>query len=500
MSSLSARDWRAVVLFLYCVLFQLAIFSQSPFLQINFLVHFYGAVLLFFVHHFFLYFTNSRNHVISYIFDFSILFYLMAQHSVLSSFNLIVLLILLFVAGSELSKISSLILTVFSSVCLSFVNLLSIRLEGIQNLFTLVLFNFSFLTVSIISQQFRIQLKELHSELTTVTKKLRSREEFAEILIQHMPTGLTAFNQRKDLLYANNNLTDRLSLSQIDLQTIFSQTEAREQSEYAFYNPQLQEKRIYEINRASYEDFYLSETVSLMMLKDVTEFKHLQDQMRQSEKLAAIGQLAAGIAHEIRNPLAGISGSIQLLSNDTQDPDQQKLMKIILKEIDRLNNLITEFLDYSKPESRPDQKVDVSLIMNDVIQNIKSSPQTPKNLDLVVQMGSALILGFADKLKQALLNISMNAVQAMSKAENPKLVIKLENSDESIILSIKDNGIGMPEEIKKRIFEPFYTTKPKGTGLGLAITHKVLESHQAQIQILSDVGIGTEFILKFRKA
>lgn len=499
-SSLSARDWRAVVLFFYCVLFQLAIISQAPFIQVNFLVHFYGAVLLFFVHHLFLYFTNSRNHVLSFMFDFSILFYLMAQHSVLSSFNLIVLLILLFIAGSELSKASSLILTVFSSICLSLVNLLSIRWEGIQNLFTLVLFNFSFVTVSIISQQFRVQLKDLNRELSTVTKKLRSREEFSEILIQQMPTGLTAFNQSQDLLFANKNLTERLSLSVNDLRTIFTQTQSRWQTEFAYYNPQLQEKKIYEVNQASYEDIYLNETVNLMMLKDVTEVKHLQDQMRQREKLAAIGQLAAGIAHEIRNPLAGISGSIQLLSNDAKNPDDQKLMKIILKEIDRLNNLITEFLDYSKPESRPDQKVDLSLVMNDVIQNIKSSPQTPKNLELVIQVNSATILGFADKLKQAFLNISMNAVQAMLNSENPKLVIKLETFGDEVMLSIKDNGSGMPEEVKKRIFEPFFTTKPKGTGLGLAITHKVLESHQAQMQIHSEIGIGTEFILKFKKA
>jgi two-component system sensor histidine kinase PilS (NtrC family) len=467
-ASLSARDWRAVVLFLYCILF--------------------------------LYFTNSKNHVISYMFDFSILFYLMAQHSVLSSFNLIVLLILLFIAGSELSKNASLILTVFSSVCLSLVNLLSIRWEGIQNLFTLVLFNFSFVTVSIISQQFRVQLKDLHSELSSVTKKLRSKEEFSEILIQQMPTGLTAFNQNSDVLFANKNLTEKLNLTVNDLRTIFTQTQARGQSEFAYYNAQLQTKKIYEVNQASYEDVFLNETVNLMMLKDVTEVKHLQDQMRQREKLAAIGQLAAGIAHEIRNPLAGISGSIQLLSTDAQNPDDQKLMKIILKEIDRLNNLITEFLDYSKPEQRPDQKIDLALVMNDVIQNIKASPQTPKNLELVLQVNSGSILGYADKLKQAFLNISMNAVQAMLNNEAPKLTIKLETFGDEVVLSIKDNGSGMPEEVKKRIFEPFFTTKPKGTGLGLAITHKVLESHQAQIQIHSEMGVGTEFILKFNKA
>lgn len=500
LTTLTARDWRAVTLFFYCVLFEIAILTQSPFLQVNFLVHFYAAVLLFFGHHLALYLTNSKNNVLSYMFDFSILFYLMAQHSVLSSFNLIVLLILLFIAGSELPKNSSLLLTVFSSVSLSLVNMLSIRWEGIQNLFTLVLFNFSFVTVSIISQQFRVQLKDLHSELSSVSKKLRSKEEFSEILIQQMPTGLTAFNENQDLLFANKNLTERLNLSVQDLRTIFSQTQNRSQSEFAYFNAQLQEKKIYEVNQASYQDAFLNESVNLMMLKDVTEVKHLQDQMRQREKLAAIGQLAAGIAHEIRNPLAGISGSIQLLSYDAQNPDDQKLMKIILKEIDRLNNLITEFLDYSKPESRPDQKCDLALIMNDVINNIKASPNTPKTLELVTKVNSGVIFGFSDKLKQAFLNISMNAVQAMMNSEKPVLEIKLETFGDDVVLSIKDNGSGMPEEVKKRIFEPFFTTKPKGTGLGLAITHKVLESHQTQIQIHSEMGAGTEFILKFKRA
>ena len=503
-TTLTARDWRAVTLFFYCVLFQVAILTQAPFLQVNFLVHFYAAVLLFFGHHLVLNLTNSKNHVLSYMFDFSILFYLMAQHSVLSSFNLIVLLILLFIAGSELPKNASVLLTVFSSLSLSMVNMMSIRWEGIQNLFTLVLFNFSFVTVSIISQQFRVQLKDLHLELSSVSKKLRSKEEFSEILIQHMPTGLTAFNQRNDLLFANKNLSDLLKLSIHDLRTIFSQTNDRTQSEFAYFNAQLQEKKIYEVNQASYQDEFLNETVSLMMLKDVTEVKHLQDQMRQREKLAAIGQLAAGIAHEIRNPLAGISGSIQLLSNDAQNPDDLKLMKIIMREIDRLNNLITEFLDYSKPETRPDQKTDLALVMNDVINNIKASPHTPKTLELITKVNSGVIFGFSDKLKQAFLNISMNAVQAMVNKElnneKPVLEIKLETYGDEVVLSIKDNGSGMPEEVKKRIFEPFFTTKPKGTGLGLAITHKVLESHQTQIQIHSEMGIGTEFILKFKRA
>lgn len=499
-NTLSTRDWRVVVLFLYCVLCQLAILTQAPFIQIQFMMNFYLAAVVFFIHHLVLYLTKSNNGVFSYILDFSVLFYLMSQHAVLTSFNLIALLVLLFIAGSELSKNASVILTIFCSISLSVVNLLSVRWQGVQNLLTLTLFNFSFVTVSIISQQFRLQLQDLNTELSSVTRKLRSKEEFSEVLIQQMPTGLTAFSQNKDLLFANKNLTDSLNLSIEDLKNIFIQTNMRNHTEFAFYNTQLQEKKIYEINQASYQDAFLNEQVGVMMLKDVTEIKSLQDQMRQREKLAAIGQLAAGIAHEIRNPLAGISGSIQLLSNDAKNPDDQKLMKIILREIDRLNLLITEFLDYSKPEVRPDQKVDLALVINDVIQNIKASPLTPQNLEFNVKINSSVIFGFSDKLKQAFLNICMNAVQAMTNIQQPLLTIKLESQNDDVVLMIKDNGSGMPEEVKKRIFEPFFTTKAKGTGLGLAITHKVLESHQVQMQIHSEMNIGTEFILKFKKA
>ena len=259
-------------------------------------------------------------------------------------------------------------------------------------------------------------------------------------------------------------------------------------------------KKIYEINKAQYWDEYLNSYVSLMMLKDVTDIKNLQDEIKQKEKLAAIGQLAAGIAHEIRNPLAGISGSIQLLSSETQNQDDLKLMKIIHKEIDRLNNLITEFLDYSKPEKRPDQKIDLALVVNEVVQNIKLSNQTPQNLSLILQINSGLILGFADKLKQAFLNIMMNAIQAMSTVAQPILKINLEAYEEYVQLTIEDNGCGMSLETQKRIFEPFYTTKNKGTGLGLAITHKVLDSHQVKMKIESELGQGTKFILIFNRA
>lgn len=502
---MGTRDLRALMLFLYCTLFQIAIIFQLPFLHVRFIVNFYVCVILFFSHHLIAYLQKThlqknKSSVFSYGFDILVLFYLMSQHTVLSSFNLILILLFLFLAGMDLGKTQNILLTGFCSLMLSIINLIFIKWEGIQNLFSLVLFNFSFIVVSVIAQQFKMQFFELKSEIVNVTKKLRTQEEFAHVLIEHMPTGLTAFNSRGDVLFINKNLEAKLKLSASDLYNIYDQSHMKNDNEIHFFNPQLQEKKIYDVNLGYYQDQLLNDRVDLMMVEDVTEVKHLQDQMRQREKLAAIGQLAAGIAHEIRNPLAGISGSIELLSHETQNPDDKKLMKIILREIDRLNNLITEFLDYSKPTVRPDQKIDLSLVLDEVVQNVKLSLQNPADLELTVKLVPAFILGFSDKLKQAFLNITMNAVQAMNDTERTKkLNVNLEIIESEVVVRIEDTGKGMSEETKKRIFEPFFTTKAKGTGLGLAVTHKILEAHDVKMQIESEINKGTTFILKFKK-
>jgi two-component system sensor histidine kinase PilS (NtrC family) len=315
--------------------------------------------------------------------------------------------------------------------------------------------------------------------------------------MEQIPLGILATDSQNRILFSNRALTDKMSLNDQTANEIILAAGTRH---HAFvYNSQLSEKRYYEVDQASYFDQEIEDQIKVNLIKDVTDVILLQEQMKQKDKMAAVGQLAAGIAHEIRNPLAGISGSIELLSQDKSDPDEQKLMKIILREIDRLNHLITEFLDYSKPDKSPDQPVDLSFILDEVVQNIKNHPEFSKNLTLNLNISKSIVLGFSDKLKQGFLNIVMNAVQAMKDQTEPQLGIAIEQSAQSVVVRIRDNGSGMTETVKNRIFEPFFTTKSKGTGLGMAITHKIFESHQAQVEIDSQVGVGTEFKIIFRK-
>ncbi|PWU20786.1 MAG: PAS domain-containing sensor histidine kinase [Bdellovibrio sp.] len=236
----------------------------------------------------------------------------------------------------------------------------------------------------------------------------------------------------------------------------------------------------------------------LVVVEDETQVRQLELAVRQSEKLAAVGQLAAGIAHEIRNPLAGISGSVELLSQHHRAEDDQRLKKIIMKEIDRLNTLISEFLDFAKPEQPPVERFDLAPLLHEVLEHAKHSPQLRQDVRQVKEWSPPLLIrGHRDKLKQAFLNVVINSYQAMAEIEHPTLEVRAWVEQDQLKVQIVDNGSGMDEKTQARIFEPFMTTKPRGTGLGLAITHKIIESHQGRIFVESDKGRGTKMNILF---
>jgi two-component system, NtrC family, sensor histidine kinase PilS len=240
----------------------------------------------------------------------------------------------------------------------------------------------------------------------------------------------------------------------------------------------------------------------IIIFQDLTEIVRLETAMRRQEKLAAVGKLAAGIAHEIRNPLASISGSIELLKSmlTLDTPEQNKLMDIMLKEITRLNSLITEFLEFVRPGERKLEVCEVDHILNEVLDMVKVNTQLPQNVKQERKLQSnGFVSGDKNKLKQVFLNLVINAYQAMIEIQNPVLYVETFVKDENLFVKFKDSGIGMSEQTLKRLFEPFFTTKPKGTGLGLATVHKILETHDAKIFVESHEGQGTEFTIQFQQ-
>lgn len=498
-NSHSRRIIRLVTLFVYFIIFQVLILMQKPFLQFDFIVVFYLAFGGLFAHHFVEQIrqdkeSTRKSGLFSYLFDFLILILFMKYFPYLSSFILVLQLFLLFISSFDLDFFELSLLGFTSSVGASIINLSTHQSGSIQSILSLTLFNLSYLSVIIISRQLRSEFFSLQTDLTQTRKKWKTQEEFSKSLIEKLPFGLAVVQNNNEFVLQNSFITEKLNFSDQKLWELIST--------YTKRNPNLNsdimfEQRLYNLDQTKYFDEEIDENLDLFLIKDVTDLRVLENQLKQSEKLAAVGTLAAGIAHEIRNPLAGISGSIQMLSQDSADPTQKKLMDIVLREIDRLNILITEFLDYAKPEKTPDAEINLVKVIDDVISSLRQHPDLPANFQWKLELEPSVIIGISEKLKQALLNIIINAIQAMKNSNNPSIAVRLSNDSLCATLSIKDSGSGMSEENKKKMFEPFHTTKPKGTGLGLAVTHKILELHRAQIDVKSELNIGTEFIIKF---
>lgn len=398
----------------------------------------------------------------------------------------------------------AILVALVTSVSFSLATLFGPELKPLQNLFMLALNNIAFFSVAGLSGYLAEQLNTVKSELKKTDLSLQSVEEFNRILLENMPAGLVTFDADGHIINSNPSAKNLFGISEKNFFHLLPDLN-REKVEgfqgdvrFAGNESDGSEAKILGLNIKRFESAELNQSLYIALVQDFTEMRRLEFSSRQNEKLAAIGGLAAGIAHEIRNPLAGISGSIELLSQTTTNDDDKKLMKIILREIDRLNNLITEFLEYSRPEQAPTQTVDLSALVNEVMDLMATNKQV--RADVQVQkdiIESALILGHKDKLKQAFLNIIINAYQAMQDVGLASLKLRVEKNSEFVTVRIKDSGCGMSEQTRKRMFEPFHTTKSKGTGLGLAVTHKILEGHRAQIFVESEKGIGTEFVLHF---
>ena len=237
------------------------------------------------------------------------------------------------------------------------------------------------------------------------------------------------------------------------------------------------------------KDHQDSTTGHILIFQDLTKLKKMEEEVRISDKLAAVGKLAAGIAHEIRNPLASMSGSIQVLQRTLPlDKDDKKLMNIILKETERLNSLITEFLTFVRPSAIHKKTVPLSKIMDEILQTVKINPKFQKNIHISLE--GEEVEGFFDpeKFKQIFWNLLLNSCEAMPEGGDIRISWKKKNNKS--LIKISDTGEGIAPEIREKIFDPFFTTKEGGTGLGLATVYKIIEAHGGHIHVESEKGKG----------
>jgi two-component system, NtrC family, sensor histidine kinase PilS len=233
---------------------------------------------------------------------------------------------------------------------------------------------------------------------------------------------------------------------------------------------------------------------------DLTEVRRLEREVRMRDRLAAVGRMAAGIAHEIRNPLSSIAGSVKVFSSLSVLSDEQRaLVDIVNRESERLNSIISDFLFYSREKSYRFVRTDLRTLLEDALTLLQNRPQQAKVeiiRDFQVDEAPALVEG--DKIKQVFWNLCENALRAMP--EGGKLTVSLRAAGGDWAIGIADTGVGIPPEQLEKIFEPFQSHFDAGTGLGLAIVYQIVQAHEGRITVSSKSGYGTEFTLRLRRA
>lgn len=243
---------------------------------------------------------------------------------------------------------------------------------------------------------------------------------------------------------------------------------------------------------------FFGHTAVQVILRDISERKQTEELMLRSEKLSLAGQLAAGIAHEIRNPLTAIKGFLQLMKPSVQNNGQY--FEIVFSELNRIELILSELLMLAKPQQ---YAINNSLNMNQLIREVTALLDTQANLNGIIinptysTEENATIKGDANHLKQVFINLIKNSIESMPVGG--RIDVSIQAEKEFIEVVIRDEGEGIPDDILKRIGEPFLTTKEKGTGLGLMISYKIIEDHKGTIHVNSKIGIGTIFTIRFKK-
>ncbi len=366
-----------------------------------------------------------------------------------------------------------------------------------------LLYVVAILALTVLGGQLAERLRRSDAELETAARDLAQLRAFNERIVESVKSGLVTVDLTGRIMTFNRAAEEITGYRahQVrgkQLQEVF---DALDQFSPAESSPVISPKedfRRFEVDchaangRALRLGFAVSPLTSesgettgyVFSFQDLTEILKLEEEVRRQDRLAALGKMAAGIAHEIRNPLAAMRGSIQLLQSElTLDAEQSKLMRIILRESDRLNRTVEDFLRYARP--RPLQLASIRLerLIGDTISLLQHSPEMRPDHTVTLDIPPDLppIVADGDQIKQVLWNLVQNAIQAMP--QGGQLTITVRPTTEYVEISLTDTGTGFPPDNLARPFEPFTSHREGGTGLGMAIVYQIVSDHGGRVKI-----------------
>jgi two-component system sensor histidine kinase PilS (NtrC family) len=235
-----------------------------------------------------------------------------------------------------------------------------------------------------------------------------------------------------------------------------------------------------------------------LIFQDLTDMKKLESELRLKDRMAAVGELSAGIAHEIRNPLAAIAGSVQVLKNSSSlSTQEQRLMSIVLKESERLNKSIADFLRFVRPQEKMSVQFDVAASLSETLELFANSSELRDDhkIERDIEPPSFNLVGDADQIRQVFWNLARNAVQAMPNGGAVRIRTRAEGL-ELVRVTVTDQGVGIAPEDVDKIFKLYYTSKPGGSGIGLSVVYRIVQLHDGSVEAKSQVGKGTALIVR----
>lgn len=326
--------------------------------------------------------------------------------------------------------------------------------------------------------------------------KLKKEQFMTSLIIENINTGLIITDENGEIIRCNNFIKTWVN----------ENIEGKHISEY--FNVQDMKKPLEgnPVNRKTFhfKDKYFGYSGApifdgkkviggLYLIRDLTEIRELEERMKLQERLAVLGEMAASMAHEIRNPLAAVKAGIEYLKKKEKNPEELKNYEMVVKEINKVERIVKDMIIYAR---RPPIRLKNFNVYNCVLRVVDSFKNIidEKNIFLNVQKeDNVFIEGDEDQISEVFTNLIQNSIDAIAKSG--KISIRFKKDKEHIQVFVEDNGCGISDEIKEKIFNPFFTTKSKGTGLGLSISHRIITDHKGQIEFFNNRDGGVTFVI-----
>ncbi len=334
---------------------------------------------------------------------------------------------------------------------------------------------------------------------------------FSDNVVENMPIGLIALDTESKIMSFNQAAEEFFDLTAADvmdreagkvLPSIFTElideikgSESGNSNIEREVEAELEDNRkaSMEVSVSLLEDDDKSFLGYIILFRDLTEVQALKKEVERSRRLASIGRLAAGVAHEIRNPLSSIKGFATYFGERYKDvPEDKNISEIMVQEVERLNRVISQLLEFARPVNIRKEKISLGTLIHHSIRMIEKKA-AEKEVDIILNLSEKTpeILVDPDRISQVLLNLYLNSLEAMEKKGTLTINVNHDSESSRLILSVEDTGKGIEPRDLANVFDPYFTTRQSGTGLGLAIVHRVIESHNGEIRIESEPGKGT---------